>query len=128
MNSNNEVGYLRVSLLSDCNLNCFYCRPSEESKSIDCNLSGSDRFKASIELLCGMGIRKVRFTGGEPTLYKRLADLIAFTKGLDNTVHTALTSNGLSLGKLAENLMKAGLDSLNISLDTLDRGKFRSIT
>jgi cyclic pyranopterin phosphate synthase len=124
----NQFRYLRVSLLAACNFNCFYCRPLSMRKAIDKKLTRPNKFKEAIELLCRLGIRKVRFTGGEPTLYKRLPDLVAHTKEIDESVHTAITSNGSLLKRMAPSLGDAGLDSINISLDTIDRSNFKAIT
>ncbi|MBU8933508.1 MAG: radical SAM protein [candidate division Zixibacteria bacterium] len=118
--------YLRVSLLSGCNLNCTYCRP--EGQSEPALIADSDRLNSAIEFLLRAGIRKVRFTGGEPTLHKDLAAVVAQVKAMDSGVHTAITTNGVLLGDLAPSLASAGLDSANISLDTLDRVRFQSIT
>ena len=97
-------------------------------KAIDKKLTRPDKFKAAIEHLCRLGIQKVRFTGGEPTLYKRLPDLVAHTKKIDEGIHTAITSNGSLLKRMAPLLGDSGLDSINISLDTIDRNRFKAIT
>jgi cyclic pyranopterin phosphate synthase len=113
--------------LPECNLNCFYCRPGVAAKKKHSQVPVT-KFAQAIEFLHQSGIRKVRFTGGEPTLYKCLPELIALTKKLDSSVFMAITSNGRLLKKLAPALAEAGLDSINISLDTRDREKFRTIT
>lgn len=123
-----RVRYLRVSLLQGCNFNCFYCRPPAADASSKNRLTAPEQFEKSIRFLHTLGIRKVRFTGGEPTLYKQLPELIASVKRFDRNITTAITSNGYLLGKLAPRLAEAGLDSINISLDTLDREKFSRIT
>jgi cyclic pyranopterin phosphate synthase len=118
--------YLRVSLLSACNLNCSYCLP--EGQAEPALVASADRLCPAIEFLIRAGIRKVRFTGGEPTLHKDLATLVASVKAMDSDVHAAITTNGVLLESLAPDLASAGLDSANISLDTLDRARFQSIT
>jgi cyclic pyranopterin phosphate synthase len=123
---NRAPRYLRVSLLSACNLNCSYCRP--EGEALPALVASADRVCAAIEFLYGAGIRKVRFTGGEPSLHKDLTAVIARVKAMGNDVHTAITTNGVHLTKLAPGLASAGLDSANISLDTLDPIRFRSFT
>lgn len=120
-------GYARISLLSACNLHCFYCRPTGSgNKSV--MVAPFNKVLDTIKLFHKCGIRKVRFTGGEPTLYNRFAELIARTREIDCRIMTAVTTNGLRLSSLAKGLAEAGLDSANISLDTLDRDKFRTIT
>ncbi|MCK5126070.1 MAG: radical SAM protein [candidate division Zixibacteria bacterium] len=128
MRVKHPIQYLRVSLLNKCNLNCFYCRPQNEKEVPEWNRSNPDKCKQALSLLYSMGVRKIRFTGGEPTLYKELPDLITFSKSLGPDVKSALTSNGILLAKLAPELRLAGLDSVNISIDTLDPTKFTSIT
>jgi len=122
------MGYLRVSLLKVCNFNCIYCRPPSFKGYRQRDFTSSEKFESAIELLCRMGIRKVRFTGGEPTLYKDLPHLVSFTKKLNGNIHTALTTNGRLLKRMAPRLAEAGLDSVNISLDTVNAAKFKFIT
>jgi len=123
-----RIRYLRVSLLSRCNLNCFYCRPSGGDRLEYAKLRDPEVFKKAIGLLYRLGVSKIRFTGGEPTLYKPLPELVRFSRELDPSLHLAMTSNGLLLDQLAAPLAAAGLDSVNISLDTQDRERFKSIT
>jgi cyclic pyranopterin phosphate synthase len=118
--------YLRVSLLSACNLNCSYCRP--EGHAMPALVASADKVCSAIELLHWAGIQKVRFTGGEPTLHKDLASVVARVKAMGRDVHTAITTNGVLMETLAPALASAGLDSVNISLDTLDPVRFNAIT
>ncbi|MEE8576160.1 MAG: radical SAM protein [candidate division Zixibacteria bacterium] len=127
MNRSSRMGYLRVSLLSSCNLNCSYCRPVGELTTPDI-IAPVEKVCAAIDLLCGAGASKVRFTGGEPTLYKNLCEVVAHAKSCSPNVTTAMTTNGLALPKMAGKLGAAGLDSVNISLDTLDGVKFKTVT
>ena len=126
MKGNRSPRYLRVSVLSACNLNCSYCRPHGQAEPA--LVAPVDRLCSAIELLHKAGIRKVRFTGGEPTLYKGLATVVTKVKTIDCNVHTAITTNGVLLNSLAPGLASTGLDSANISLDTLDPQKFHSLT
>ncbi len=123
----NRIKYLRVSLLNSCNLNCFYCRPPQQENDTYVH-ENFDNFKNSIKLLHTLGIEKIRFTGGEPTLYKQLPELIQFVKKTNPKIHTALTSNAILLKKKAKLLADSGLDSVNISIDTLDETRFCSVT
>lgn len=125
---NNKMHYLRVSLLKACNFNCFYCRPPSIRDFNQRDFTSPETFKAAIRLLCRMGIGKVRFTGGEPTLYESLPELVSFTKKLSGNIRTAITTNGRLMERIAPRLADAGLDSVNISLDTVDPRKFKSIT
>ncbi len=125
---NNRMRYLRVSLLKACNFNCFYCRPPSIDDYTAKDFTDPGKFKRSIRLLLRMGVGKVRFTGGEPTLYRPLPELISYTKSLNNDIKTALTTNGRTLKTQARELARAGLDSVNISLDTLQADKFKQLT
>ncbi len=125
MTINNAPGYLRVSLLSACNLRCSYCLP--EGGRRPTVTAPDDSVRSAIQFLHGCGIRKIRFTGGEPTLSGSLSGLVSFVKELDGDVHTAITTNGVLLKSRARVLSSAGLDSANISLDTLDPARFRSL-
>lgn len=120
--------YLRVSLLSNCNLHCFYCRPPGHRCTSNDISPAARHCEAALSLLGDLGVRKVRFTGGEPTLSPLLMRLIAFTRDFTPAQHIALTSNGLILERLAPLLERAGLDSVNISLDTLNRATYKVIT
>lgn len=122
-----NMRYLRMSLTSGCNLNCFYCRPSSE-KQATVTMRSLDTCKSALQLLHKLGVRKVRFTGGEPTLNKHLPDLIKYTKQLDLKNITAITTNGMLMKRLSPSLASAGLDCANISLDTISREKFKKIT
>jgi cyclic pyranopterin phosphate synthase len=114
-------------LLSACNLNCAYCRPPGSEKSVKSD-DNHQNFTAAISLLHDVGACKFRFTGGEPTLYKRLDDLVSHVKELSEENQIAITTNGVILADMAEKLAAVGLDSVNISLDTLSRPKFTSLT
>jgi cyclic pyranopterin phosphate synthase len=118
--------YLRVSLLSGCNLRCTYCLPERRDRQT--LIAPLDRVRSAIRFLHRFGINKVRYTGGEPALSKDLCKLVSFAKELDGDIHTAVTSNGVLLKSKAKQLSGAGLDSVNISLDTLDPAKFRTLT
>ncbi|MGP6173443.1 GTP 3',8-cyclase MoaA [Corynebacterium sp. A21] len=125
---------LRVSLTDRCNLRCTYCMPAEglEWLPTEQTLSTPEvtrLIRIAVELL---GIRQIRFTGGEPLLRKELAEIIAFTTALrtdeGEPVQTALTTNGLGLDKHVEKLQAAGLNRVNISLDTIDAERYKALT
>lgn len=123
-----RMRYLRVSLLKACNFNCFYCLPPSITSIRYGDITKPQKFKQAIAALTAMGVRRVRFTGGEPTLYRELCELISFSKSLDGELETALTTNARLLKRQAAELAAAGLDSVNISLDTANRQKFKEIT
>lgn len=121
---------LRVSLTDRCNFRCFYCRPeiappTAGKKTI---LTFEEIYRLC-EIFVSLGIKKIRLTGGEPLLRKDIERLISSLARLKPGLREiALTTNGFSLPTRAEALKAAGLDRVTISLDSLDRGKFRQIT
>ncbi len=121
---------LRVSLTDRCNLRCTYCMPAEGLPWLP-----SERMLTDDEIvrLVGvavrlLGVTEVRLTGGEPTLRPGLADLVGRIAALRPRPQLSLTTNGLSLARLAAPLRAAGLDRVNVSLDTLDPVRFAQIT
>ncbi len=124
-----SITYLRLSVTDRCNLRCFYCMPQA-----DFNWMPPDeilRFEEIIQLtrvLASIGVRKVRFTGGEPLVRKDIVKLISDVGALDGVSETCITTNGVLLAQMAEDLFDAGLRHLNISLDTLRPDRFREIT
>jgi cyclic pyranopterin phosphate synthase len=119
---------LRVSLTDRCNLRCTYCMPAEGLPWIPgADLLDDDELIRVIGVAVRLGVREVRFTGGEPTLRPGLVGLVARTMQLDPTLEVSLTTNGIRLAKLARPLAEAGLARVNVSLDTLDRDRFREM-
>jgi len=124
---NGRLRYLRVSLLNSSNLSCFYCKPTTD-RCRQASTADTSVLTEAIATLHRFGVRKVRFTGGEPTLHKELTSLVRATKGLSEDMFCAVTTNGLLLQRLAEPLAEGGLDSVNVSIDTLQPEKFKQIT
>ena len=121
---------LRVSLTDRCNLRCSYCMPAEGLDWLPTEETLSDDevvrlVRIGVEQL---GIEEVRFTGGEPLLRRGLADIVARTKALEPTPEVSITTNALGLSRTAETLARAGLDRVNVSLDTVRRDVFKQIT
>jgi GTP 3',8-cyclase len=121
---------LRVSLTDRCNLRCQYCMPAEglDWMPTDDTLTDDELIRLVGIGVERLGIRDVRFTGGEPLLRRGLPAIIAATKAMRPTPRTAITSNGLGLERTAQALADAGLDRANISLDTTDPDTFARIT
>jgi GTP 3',8-cyclase len=121
---------LRVSLTDRCNLRCAYCMPPEGLDWLPAPeiLTGDEivrLLRIGVETL---GIREVRFTGGEPLLRRDLADIIAAAAALQPRPDISLTTNGIGLDRRAADLKQAGLDRINVSLDTLRPEVFRKLT
>ncbi len=125
---------LRVSLTDRCNLRCTYCMPAEGQEWLpDSHVLTDDEMIRLITIAVErLGVREVRFTGGEPLLRRGLEKLISATTGLrtadGHTPETSITTNGLGLAHRAEGLVAAGLTRANVSLDTLDRARYAAIT
>lgn len=122
------ITYLRVSLTDGCNMKCGYCFDSIENHSAPTRELDNDQLLRAIEAFAILGVNKVRFTGGEPLLRHGLVDLIARTTALAGIQTVGITTNGLLLERHLSALIGAGLNRLNISLDTLNLEKFRAIT
>jgi len=123
-----KISYVRVSVTENCNLRCRYCYNSACSANNKSMFLSNEQLIKIIEAFAALGITKIRFTGGEPTIRKGIIDLIRATSKIDGITHIGLTTNGLLLGKLLSDMIDAGLNRLNISLDTLKKWKFEKIT
>ncbi|MGI8645082.1 MAG: GTP 3',8-cyclase MoaA [Nocardioides sp.] len=121
---------LRVSLTDRCNLRCSYCMPAEGLDWLpDDTVLTDDEVVRMIDISVRMlGIREVRFTGGEPLVRRGLVDIVSRTRALDPTLELSITTNALGLSRQAAALKAAGLDRVNVSLDTLRADTFHEIT
>jgi len=124
---------LRVSVTDRCNLRCRYCMPREvfgqDFPFLERDeLLRFEEIERLVRVLVDLGIRKVRLTGGEPLLRRDLPDLVARLARIDGIEDLTLTSNGVLLGRMAEELVAAGLRRVTISLDALDDATFRAVS
>lgn len=124
-----EINYLRVSVTDKCNLRCVYCMPEEgvEVRSHSEFLS-FEQIAEVVQAGAEIGIKKIRLTGGEPLVKRGILQLVEMIRRIKDIEHIGMTTNGTLLAKAAAGLKKAGLDSINISLDTLDPARYREIT
>ena len=119
---------LRVSLTDKCNLRCSYCMPPEGLEWLPGpDLLTDDEVVRLVSVAVAEGVTEVRFTGGEPLLRRGLVSIVERVTALEPRPHTSLTTNGIGLAKVAEALADAGLDRVNVSLDTLDAQRFATI-
>ncbi len=126
---NREISYLRVSVTDRCNYACTYCVPSGGVPMVRrSELLSFEEIERLVRLTARMGVKRVRLTGGEPTIRKDLVHLVARLHAIDGINEVAMTSNAHLLETMAAPLAKAGLASLNVSLDTLAAGAFAQLT
>ena len=124
-----RIDYLRVSLTDRCNMRCVYCMPAVGMQFHPRpELLSNDELLLAVRAAAGAGFRKLRLTGGEPMLRQGIVELVREMKAIPGIEHIAMTTNALRLRKLAGPLKEAGLDRVNISIDSLDPVKFRQIT
>jgi len=126
---NRQINYMRISVTDRCNLRCFYCRGVQDFNFIPHEeILTYEEILRLVRLALRLGIDRFRLTGGEPLVRKGLKSLIAGITSLPGVSDVALTTNGLLLVENLERLRAAGLRRLNISLDSLDRERFKQIT
>lgn len=121
---------LRISLIDKCNLRCTYCMPAEGMEWLPTGdlLTAEEAVRLADIGVRTFGVKDIRFTGGEPLVRKDLADIIAGVRELHPSVSIALTTNALGLDKRIDSLVRAGLTRINVSLDTIRRDTFATIT
>ncbi|MBQ6621854.1 MAG: GTP 3',8-cyclase MoaA [Mogibacterium sp.] len=122
------IEYMRVSITDRCNMRCKYCMPNGIEKVSMSKILTYEEILRICEAATGLGIRKFKVTGGEPLVRLGCAEFIRQLKALPGTEQVTLTTNGMELEKYLPDLISAGLDAVNISLDSLDAEKFRYIT
>ncbi len=123
-----RLSYLRVSVTDACNLRCVYCMPEDMTFRPRHELMSDEEILTIVRLMAELGITKVRLTGGEPTIRPRIVEIVRQIARIPGIRDLAMTTNAILLAQLAEPLARAGLQRVNISLDTLDPKKFRFIT
>ncbi|EHR78992.1 molybdenum cofactor biosynthesis protein MoeA [Thermococcus litoralis DSM 5473] len=118
------VTNLRISLTNECNLNCFYCH--REGQTLSFQEMKPEEIERIVRIASQLGIKKVKLTGGEPTIRKDIVEIVRRIRPYVEDL--SMTTNGTTMKLLGGSLKEAGLDRVNISLDTLDRKKYKSIT
>ncbi len=128
-NRGRKINYLRISVTDLCNLRCRYCMPEEGlCKKKHEDILRIEEIEEIVQEAVKLGVNKVRITGGEPLIRKGIMELIKKVSAIDKIKDIAMTTNGALLGKYAKELKEAGLNRVNISIDSLDKEKFYEIT
>ncbi len=123
------IDYLRISLTDKCNFRCIYCMPAEGVCPMGHDeLLRIEEIEAITRVATRIGIKSVRLTGGEPLVRKGVVDLVQALNDMPEIENISMTTNGVLLPKMADELKRAGLSRVNISLDTLDPEQFEFIT
>lgn len=124
-----NIDYIRISVTDRCNFRCLYCMPE---KGVDLlkheEIMTFDEILRLCRILSKNGIKKVKITGGEPLVRLDICDLIRQIKAIEGIEQVTITTNGALLSDYLEDLVKAGIDGINISLDTLDKKEFARLT
>ena len=123
-----NIHYLRISLTDKCNLRCTYCMPENMIFRPTAELMQDDELLRLVQLFARLGFDKFRLTGGEPTVRLGVVNLVRQIAAVEGVKSLSMTTNGVLLKKLARPLKAAGLQRVNVSLDTLDAGRFNKIT
>jgi len=123
-----RINYLRLSLTDKCNLRCVYCMPEDMTFRPRRELLQDDEIDRLVRIFAELGFTKFRLTGGEPTVRANLVDIVGRIARTAGVKTVAMTTNGLLLDRLARPLAEAGLQRVNISIDTLNPEKFKKLT
>jgi cyclic pyranopterin phosphate synthase len=123
-----DIHYLRISLTDRCNLRCVYCMPEDMQFRPRKELMQDDELLALVRLFTELGFHKFRLTGGEPTVRANIVELVRGIARAPGVRSLSMTTNGLLLKQLARPLAEAGLQRVNVSIDSLDPAKFKRLT
>ena len=123
-----KIEYLRISVTDRCNLRCRYCMPNGVDLISMKDILSFEEIVEVAKAAASIGITRLKVTGGEPLVRIGCTDLIAQLKAVDGIEEVTLTTNGILLSKYLDDLLRAGTEAVNISLDTLDKEKYRAIT
>ena len=126
---NRTIDYMRISITDRCNLRCIYCMPSDGLRLIEHKeILSYEEILRIIRIASGLGVRKIRTTGGEPLARKDITSLTSSIKNIPGIEDLSITTNGILLEKYAEKLIESGVDRVNVSLDSLRPERFKEIT
>ena len=126
---NRRINYLRISVTDRCNLRCIYCMPEEGVRLMEhSDILSFEEIINFVNITIKYGVDKVRITGGEPLVRKGVVNLIESLAKIPEIKDLSMTTNGILLKQFAKQLKDAGLQRLNVSLDTIDAVKYKQIT
>jgi GTP 3',8-cyclase len=123
-----KIHYLRISLTDHCNLRCVYCMPQEMTFRPPAEMMQDDEVLLLARLFADLGFDKIRLTGGEPTVRAHIVDIVHGITTIPGIRSVSMTTNGVLLSKLSKPLAAAGLQRVNVSIDTLNPAKFKRLT
>jgi cyclic pyranopterin phosphate synthase len=123
-----KIHYLRISLTDHCNLRCVYCMPEEMTFRPPAEMMQDDEVLLLTRLFADLGFDKIRLTGGEPTVRARIVEIVRGIVTTPGVRSVSMTTNGVLLSKLSKPLAAAGLERVNVSIDTLNPAKFKRLT
>ncbi|MGC4019915.1 MAG: GTP 3',8-cyclase MoaA [Muricomes sp.] len=124
-----KIEYIRVSVTDRCNLRCVYCMPEEGIEQVEhSQILTYDEIVRICRMSAEEGVSKIKLTGGEPLVRKGLANLLSRLKEIPGIEEVTLTTNGVLLADQIDDLVKAGLDAVNISVDTLNSAQYAELT
>lgn len=124
-----DIDYIRISVTDRCNLRCVYCMPAKGVELLESSdIMTFKEILLFVEAASELGIKKIRITGGEPLMRKRLPWLIGWIRQIPGIEDLSITTNGVYLEKYARSLADAGLDRVNVSLDTMQPERYKKIT
>ena len=125
---NRSIDYLRLSVTEQCNLRCRYCMPEEGSGPCRKEMMTKEEMVMAVRAAAELGITKVRITGGEPLIHPEIIPICRSISQIPGITETVMTTNGTRLAQYADALLEAGIQRINVSLDTLDPKKYRLMT
>ena len=124
-----EIDYMRISVIDSCNLNCYYCNPCDNNEHCHAlNILSVKEVLCIVRAATRLGIKHFRLTGGEPLLHPQLDEMVLQIKKISGVSSVSLTTNAVLLVQHAKWLKEAGIDSINVSLDTIDASEYERIT
>ena len=124
-----EIDYMRISVIDSCNLNCYYCNPQDNDKKCQAiNTLSVKKVFCIVRAATRLGITHFRLTGGEPLLHPQIDEMVSQIKKIPGVRSVSLTTNAVLLAQHAKWLKEAGIDSINVSLDTIDASEYERIT